>query len=60
VSLIKDDPRGLMVIPIPARKASQGQPTITGGDHLWWDLRCSQIRTLRWKVEYYFSSLLNF
>jgi len=39
-----------MVIPIPERIASQGPPTTTGSDHLWWDLRCSQMRTLRWKV----------
>jgi len=27
-----------MVIPIPARRASQGPPTTTGSDHRWWDL----------------------
>jgi len=40
----------LMVIPILACRALQGPPTTTGGDHLWWDLGCSQMRTLRWKV----------
>jgi len=27
-----------MVIPIPARKASQGLPNTTGGDHRWWKM----------------------
>jgi len=26
-----------MVIPIPERIASQGPPTTTGDDHLWWE-----------------------
>jgi len=26
----------LMVIPVPAYKASQGPPITTGGDHHWW------------------------
>jgi len=25
-----------MVIPIPARRTSQGPPTTTGGNHHWW------------------------
>jgi len=27
----------MMVIPIPARRAWQIPPTITGGDHHWWN-----------------------
>jgi len=40
----------MMVIPIPEHRASQHLPITTGGDHHWWDLRCSQMRTLRWIV----------
>jgi len=40
----------VMVIPIPERIVSQGPPTTTGGDRLWLNLRCSQMRTPRWKV----------
>jgi len=40
----------LMIILTPVRRALQGPSISTGGDHHWWDLRCSQMRTLRWKV----------
>jgi len=36
-----------MVIPIPARRASQVPHTTTGGNHRWWDLRCNQMRRSR-------------
>jgi len=36
-----------MVIQTLVRRASQGLPTTTGGDHHWWDFRYSQMLTLR-------------
>jgi len=51
-----------MVIPIPERIASQGPPTTTWGDHLWWEGRVTIMQNLGEPIPSFFlwkSSTLN-